>query len=181
MRQVFLSVAFCLTLTVSTAEAQNSHDAAGGARLPGKSGSRFVLADVSEQVVREFHAAWQQSGLGTLNTEAVVLVLRNSDGSCEAVSAGRTNQSNAFTFIWNPAIIAIIHTHPNDRDPKPQEQDILIARRFDIPIFTITLRGMHMYDPASNKITKIKSGVDWLDSSSWITNTHLAVKEPSKR
>jgi hypothetical protein len=37
------------------------------------------------------------------------------------------------------------------------------------------------YDPTTDRITKLKSGIDWLDSSSWITNTHLAVKEPSKR
>ena len=181
MRQLCLAVAICLTMTVSTAEAQNSHDTARGARLPGESRPRFVLANVNEQLVREFRGAWQQSGLGTLDTEAVVLVLRNSDGSCKAVSAGQTNQTYAFTFTWNPAIVAIVHTHPNRRNPEPQEQDILVARRFDVPIFTLTRRGMYMYDPSTDKITKVKSGIDWLDSSSWIEKPQLAVNQTPNR
>jgi hypothetical protein len=99
----------------------------------------------------------------------------------KAVSAGRSNQSYKFTFTWNPAIIAVFHTHPNNRDPEPQGQDILIARRFDVPIFTITRRGMYMYDPATDRISRIKNGIDWLDSSSWRQPSQLAAIQPSQR
>jgi hypothetical protein len=172
MRLLSVSAVFCLTLFFSTAQAQTS--ASNGQRF------RFVLSIIDKRIVRQFNEAWQQAALGTKDTEAVVLVLRESDGSIKAISGGCTNQSFKFTFTWNSGIIAIVHTHPNNRDPKPQEQDILVARRFDVPILTITLRGMYMYDPASDRITKIKSGTDWLDASNWLP-VSLAANEHSQR
>jgi hypothetical protein len=38
-----------------------------------------------------------------------------------------------------------------------------------------------MYDPVTDRITKVKTGTDWLDASSWNTNTHLAVDESPRR
>lgn len=173
MRLLFVSVLVCLTLSFSTAQAQTS--ASNGER------SRFSLSSIDKKMVKQFNGAWRQAALGTMDTEAVVLVLRESDGSIKSVSGGRTNQFYEFTFTWNPAIIAIVHTHPNNRDPKPQEQDILVARRFDVPIFTITLRGMYMYDPETDTITKLKNGIDWLDSSSWRQPYRLAAINTSQR
>jgi hypothetical protein len=178
MRLLFVSLVTCLSISLSDAQAQSPSHGNNpiAANRPG-----FVLSDIGEQVVKEFNGAWQQCVLGTRDTEAVVLVVRNPDGSLKAVSAGRSNKAYEFTFVWNPAIIAVFHTHPNNRPPQPVEQDILVARRFDVPIFTLSRRGMFMYDPTTDRITKVKSGTDWLDSSSWITNTHLAVKGSSKR
>jgi len=84
-----------------------------------------------------------------------------------AVWGGRTNESYKFTFDWNPSIIAIVHTHPNNCDPKPQEQDVLVARKFGVPILTITRRGMYVYDPGVDLITRVHDGTDWLELSSW--------------
>ena len=137
MRLHFITVVFCLLLlSFATAQAQTPAIDRGSALVGSR--SRFALSDIDEKVVKEFNGAWQQCLLGTKNTEAVVLVLRDADGLVKAVSAGCSNQSYKFTFTWNPAIIAVVHTHPNNRDPEPQGQDILIARRFDVPIFTIT-------------------------------------------
>lgn len=179
MRLLLISLVTCVSLSFSDAQAQ-SPASTSDRPLVGNP-SRFLLSDIDEKMVKQFNGAWQQCGLGTKDYEAVVLVLSESDGSVKGVSAGRSNQSYEFTFKWNPAIIAVVHTHPNNRDPKPQPQDILVARRFDVPIFTLTRRGMYLYDPATDRITKVKSGTDWLDSSSWLTNTHLAATEASKR
>ncbi|MGH9429336.1 MAG: hypothetical protein ACRD2L_23885 [Terriglobia bacterium] len=179
MRLLFVSALFCLTLSFYTAQAQTTCSNGDHPKVSSRAG--FVLSSIDETMVKRFNGAWQQAALGTKDTEAVVLVMRKADGSVKAVSGGRTNQAYEFTFIWDPAIVAIIHTHPNDRDPKPVEQDILVARRFDVPIFTLSRQGMFMYDPATDRITKIKSGTDWLESSSWVTNTHLAATEPSNR
>jgi hypothetical protein len=178
MRLLFVSVVFCLLLSFSTAQAQTSPSNGDRPLVGGP--SRFALSDIDERMVKEFNGAWQQCVLGTKHFEAVVLVLRESDGSVKAVSAGRSNASYEFSFTWNPAIIAIFHTHPNNRDPQPVDQDILVARRFDIPIFTITRRGMYMYDPATDRITKLKSGVDWLDLATWKQDA-LAAYKPSQR
>lgn len=178
MRLLFVSALFCLTFSFSTGQAQTSHS--NGTRPPVVSRSRFLPSDIDEKMVKQFNGAWQQCVLGTKDTEAVVLVLRLPDGSIKAVPAGRSNQSYQFTFTWNPDIIAVFHTHPNNRDSIPVGQDILVARKYDIPIFTLTRRGMYMYDPATDRITRVKSGIDWLDSSSWRQASQLAAIRPSQ-
>lgn len=179
MRLLFVSALVCLTLSFSTAPAQTS--ASNDGRPLVGSRTSFVLSAIDKKMVKEFNGAWQQCALGTKDTEAVVLMLRDADGSIKAVSAGRSSKAYEFTFTWNPSIIAVFHTHPNNRTPKPVEQDILVARRFDVPIFTLTRRGMYMYDPQTDRITKVRTGIDWLDSSSWVTNTHLVATELSNR
>jgi len=169
MRLLFTSVATCLSLLLSNAGAQN-------APTSGDRPLRFVLSDIDEKLVKEFNGAWQRCLLGSKDTEAVVLVLRGLDGSVRAVSAGHSTQSYAFTFKWNPDIVAVFHTHPNNRNPKPQPQDIEIARRFGVPIFTLTRQGMYGYDPVSDRITRVKKGTDWLESSSWVTKEQLAAR-----
>lgn len=177
MRKLFVSLAICLSFSFSAhAQSPSKSDRQGGGSLP-----RFVLSDIDQDIVRELNGAWQQCVLGTRDTEAVVLVLRNPDGSIKAVSGGRSNKAYEFTFVWNPAIIAVFHTHPNNRPPQPVGQDILVARKFDVAIFTLSRRGMFLYDPVTDRITKVKNGIDWLDSSSWIKNTHLAVEESPRR
>jgi hypothetical protein len=177
MLKLFVSLAICLSFSFS-AHAQSSSK---GDRLVVGSLPRFVLSDIDERIVKRLKAAWHQCALGTTSTEAVVLVLREPDGSIKAVSAGNSHRAYEFHFRWNTAIIAVFHTHPNNRPPHPAEQDILVARKFDVPMFTLTGRGMFLYDPVTDRITKIKNGIDWLDSSSWIKNTHVAVDESPRR
>ena len=174
MRLLFTSVVTCLSLLFSDAVAQNSPN---GADRP----LRFVLSEIDEKLIKEFNGAWQQCVLGSKDLEAVVLLLREPNGSVRAVSAGRSTQSYAFTFKWNPDIIAVFHTHPNKRDPKPQPQDVQIARRFNVPIFTLTSRGMYAYDPITDRIARIKNGTEWLESTSWLTREQLATtKSPTR-
>ncbi len=80
---------------------------------------------------------------------------------------GATNENRQFTFSWHPATIAIVHTHPNASDPKPQDEDIAVADRHHVPIFTITSRGMYVYDPGTRKLSKVMSNLDWLEVSNW--------------
>jgi hypothetical protein len=174
MRLLFTSVVTCLALLFSDAAAQNSPTSADRPL-------RFLLSEIDENLIKEFNGAWQQCVLGSKDLEAVVLLLREPKGSVRAVSAGRSTQSYAFTFKWNPGIIAVFHTHPNNRNPKPQPQDIEIARRFNVPIFTLTSRGMYSYDPVTDRVTRIKSGTDWLESSSWLTKEQLAATESPRR
>src|SRR5262245_9547047 len=170
MRLLFISAVACLSLLLSDAEAQ--YPATNIERS-----SRFVLTDIDEKLIKEFNGAWQQCVLGSKDVEAVVLLLRAPDGSVRAISAGHSTQAYAFTFKWNPDIIAIFHTHPNNRDPQPHPQDIQIARRFDVPVFTLTSRGMYRYDPVTDRIARIKRGTEWLESSSWSTNSNLAARQ----
>jgi hypothetical protein len=179
MRKSLVSVVVCLTVFPSNLQAQTA-PGPDSRRQPG-SRSRFLPSDIDGKMVKEFNGAWQQCVLGTRDNEAVVLVLRDPDGSLRAQSGGRSNKSYEFTFTWSPDIVAVFHTHPNNRPPHPVGQDILIARKYDVPMFTLSRSGMFMYDPATNMVTKVRNGVDWLDLSSWAQTSDLAVTDPSRR
>ena len=109
----------------------------------------------------------RQSAFGSKETEALVLMFHQRDGTLKAVSAGRSKQAYRFSFVWNAAISALVHTHPNKCNPRPGKEDILLARRFGVPIFTITRSGMYVYDPGTRKVSKVMGNLDWLDLSNW--------------
>jgi hypothetical protein len=138
-----------------------------------RSQASLVISGVDEQVVREFERAWNKAGHGVLLQEALVLIYRMPDDSIRAVPGRHTNEGDQITFEWNQAIIAVVHTHSNKAAPEPQGPDLLIAERFQIPMFTITLAGMYLYDPATRKTTKVHDGLDWLKPATWARNSGL--------
>lgn len=127
----------------------------------------FVISRFDKAIVESFGRAWMRVGDGSLPKESVVLILRMHDGSCRARDLGSTNEHKQFTFRWHPATIAIVHTHPNSSDPKPQHDDIVVADKFHVPVFTITNRGMYVYDPGTRKLVRVMRDLDWLDASRW--------------
>jgi len=88
-----------------------------------------------------------------------------SDGTFIGKSQGYTNQYKKFTFKMIPNSIAIVHTHPSGCDPRPSRDDRQVADDYDVPIFTITVHGMYVYDPATKKTNKVLDGMDWLNPS----------------
>jgi len=130
-------------------------------------GADLVISTIDKRIVEAFGKAWRRSGNGSLPLEGVVLILRMADGGYSGREMGSTNEHKKFTFRWHPATIAIVHTHPNASDPKPQDEDITVADRYNVPVFTITSRGMYVYDPGSRKVGKVMSNLDWLDVSNW--------------
>ena len=143
-----------------------------GTEPGGKSGARKV-SRIHESVTREFSKAWSISKSGTVRQEGVVLIFRIKGGRFEARSQAATNQHKSFTFKWHPAIVAIVHTHPNDSSSHPSSTDQQVADRYGVPVFTITVRGMYVYDPAAKKISKVMDGLDWLDPSKWSQEVYL--------
>ena len=89
------------------------------------------------------------------------------DGSYSARLPNPTNEYKSFTFAWHPATIAIVHTHPNGSPPRPEDGDITAADRYKVPIFTLTMQGMFVYDPATRKITRILHGLLWREDAAW--------------
>ena len=135
-----------------------------------------IISTITEAVVTEFRNAWRISGGGSGEIEGAVLIYQTADGAISARSLGQTNQRRRFTIICDPEVIAIVHTHPNKSNAQPEEEDLEIADHLRIPVFTITNRGMYVYDPGSRKISKIQKGLNWLDPAKWIQGERLAVK-----
>jgi hypothetical protein len=135
----------------------------------------FAISKVDKQTIQAFHKAWQRSGNGSSPFEGVVLILKMGNGTYQARELGATNEHKKFTFAWHPATIAIVHTHPNNSDPKPQDDDITVADKHHVPIFTITSRGMFVYDPSTKKTSQLMSNLDWLELSKF--NKSLVAKK----
>ncbi|HJZ69823.1 MAG TPA: hypothetical protein VKF81_16985 [Blastocatellia bacterium] len=127
----------------------------------------FVVSKFDRKITKAFEKAWQRSGGGRLPVEGVVLIMRMSDGTFRGKEMGATNEYKRFTFAWHPAAIAIVHTHPDGSPARPSGDDIIAADKHRIPVFTITSRGMFVYDPGTRKTSKLMDNLDWLDQSKW--------------
>jgi hypothetical protein len=156
-----INIASGLYSSLSTAvEVSRTH-----AELAAKRNAEFVISKFDKPMVDSFSAAWRRVGNGTLPEESVVLILRMANGGYSARDLGSTHEHKQFTFRWHPATIAIVHTHPNSSSPKPQDEDLAVANKYNVPIFTITSRGMYVYDPTTKKITRVVENLDWLEVS----------------
>lgn len=127
----------------------------------------FELVRVDKKLVDQFQKAWLLARNGTSNREAVVLVFRATDGRYVGRTLPITNEGLQLSFNWDPAAIAIVHTHPNHCDPAPAKADRQLSDRLRVPVITITRSGMFVYDPATRKTSKVQNGLDWLNSSNF--------------
>lgn len=131
-------------------------------------GAEFAISTFDKRIVDSFGVAWRRSGNGSSSVEGVVLILRGANLSYIPRELGATNEYKRFTFAWHPATIAIVHTHPNTSDPQPHDEDILAADKHRVPVFTITNRGMFVYDPGTKKISRVMDSLDWLEPAKWV-------------
>lgn len=167
----FLSAEVTSAQTLRDEAAAGAHEAKGLSANP-KTIAASVMSLFDKDVVKAFRAAWYHAGKGLKPVEAVVLIIRKADGSCKAVLLDPTRQHYRFTFRWQPGTIAIVHTHPNDSIPGPAVADIDIAERFQVPMFTLTVTGMFLYDPTTNVTSRVQNGIDWLVNSKWARYRH---------
>jgi hypothetical protein len=137
--------------------------------------AEYILTAIDESAVAQFKNAWRSVGSGTDKIEAVVVLYRKIDDSLESTLLPLTNEIERFGFSWNAAIIGVVHTHPNRDDFRPSHQDLKVSNRFNVPIFTITSRGMYMYDPEKKKISRVQPDLNWLDYSKWNLDSQLAL------
>ena len=169
-KQIFASL---LSLLVAVAAepvyAQQSSGKSGASK------TSLILSRIDEPVIEQFRNAWCAAGAGVFTREVVVLLYLNRDGSLTTKTLRPSNEYKRFTFKWDPSIYAIVHTHPNACNAEPQRDDIQLADRFDVPIYTITNRGMFVYDPHTRKISQVQAGLDWQKSSKWNQNSRQTV------
>jgi hypothetical protein len=188
MKKVFRLIAFALVFAASASRAQSFNAFTGPFNFDFKTlagadarilaevvkpfanfykSKEFVMSKFDDAILKTFNHAWRSSGNGVTPRERVVLILRMTNGNYQARLQSPTNEYKSCSFAWHPATVAIVHTHPNSSDPRPQEADIKLADKFRVLMFTITARGMYLYDPSVKEITKIQDGLDWLNSASW--------------
>jgi len=127
----------------------------------------FIISRIDAAAAEEFQKAWRATRNGYDGFEGLVLVYKEQDGSISARSRGKSEEQHRFTFGWTADIIAVVHTHANVDKPTPSELDLKVADRFRVPVFTLTRRGMYVYDPETRKISIVQNGLDWLRSSKW--------------
>ena len=127
-----------------------------------------LLSKVDEGLIRQFNHAWSVAKAGFDTTEGVVVIYLMRDGRYKGRSPGTTNEFEQASFKWDPATIAIVHTHPNSINARPSLVDQELAERVEIPVFTITNRGMYVYNPTTRETTQVMAALDWLDLSKWV-------------
>ena len=140
----------------------------------------FDLSKIDEGVTREFKNAWEYSRCGTADVEALVFIFRNSDGSYRARSLPPNNEFDKITFKWDPDAIAVVHTHPTKCNPRPTTNDIQVADGHRVPMFTITVDGMYMYDPGTKRITRVQSNLDWLKAERFVSGSIQSALGPER-
>jgi len=131
-----------------------------------ESGLGFV-GGMDAGLLKTFSAAWQSAGGGTSDEERAVLIFKTSDGHYTGRLAHPWRGFRQTFFLWDSRAVVIVHTHPNRVDPMPSEQDEMVARKYTVPMFTITSKGMFVYNPLTQKTTKVLERIDWLYLSKW--------------
>jgi hypothetical protein len=126
-----------------------------------------LLNRVDKRLTKEFQKAWEMSKDGFDSAEGVVLVFLMPDGSYVGRSLGNSNEFEQASFKWDPAAVAIVHTHPNRISPRPSKTDEATADLLGVPVFTITSRGMYVFNPTTGETARVMDSLDWLEISKW--------------
>jgi hypothetical protein len=163
-----------LTLTLSLlASVMMQNSLATPNHVPARAVTPFDLSRINKEMIKEFQKAWRIAKVGTSEYEGVVLFYLLPDGSYQVEALNPSHEFKKFSFTWDDRIIAIFHTHPQKVDPKPSWDDIKLADKYKVLMFTLTIRGMYVYDPGNKKTSTVMYGLDWLDESKWTDELSL--------
>jgi hypothetical protein len=158
----------CLLLTIIMLAPLSPRNSLAGPRTePVRPLVPFDFSKIDGEMTKEFEKAWRIAKAGTSEYEGVVLFYLLPDGSYRVEALKSTNEFKKFTFIWDDRIVAIFHTHPKSVDPRPSNEDTRVADKYKVLMFTLTTRGMYVYDPGSKKTAVVVYGLDWLKASNW--------------
>src|SRR5436309_2778439 len=134
-RHSTVSLLFCAFIALTfICRGVSSLAQAKGASYGEKTAS--IISKIDAVAAKEFRKAWHVSHNGSDGFEGLVLVYATPDGLISVRFQGKSDEHNQFTFAWAANIIAVVHTHPNGVDPKPVGQDLRLADRFGVQVFT---------------------------------------------
>ena len=127
----------------------------------------FDISKMRPDLVAELRRAWRLAERGDSNRETAVLIVRTPDGAYASELKQDPSGYQTVTFQVRPGVVAIFHTHPNRSPAQPSPQDIHNSDRLQVPNFTLTSRGMWLYDPAARKTTLVMPFLSWLTARNW--------------
>lgn len=111
--------------------------------------------DNSSEVKNYFYELFSNVGFGYDSTEAAGWILRREKGYRLVKWAFSDEKSMQ---VWNRGLpsgaVALAHTHPNKDIQRPSKHDIALAKRINIPVYTICRGGVWKATP-DGVITKI--------------------------
>jgi hypothetical protein len=113
-------------------------------------------------VMTIFARVWKNTAL-VLEEHATWVI--HSDGRYSAVDWPPTPQNRI--SIWNGPlpghIVAQAHTHGDHLDPKPSGQDVNVARKMNIWVYTLTRKGIWKASPDGTVTREVSRG--WYDQT----------------
>ncbi len=110
-----------------------------------------------------FYELWRDSAFGKdpNRTERAGWILRNSNGEPEYLkwptTAARSSESWEGPIPQNT--IALAHTHPATKDPKPSAGDRLLSKNIRVAVYTISEKGIWKVTP--DGIVVKEADFDW--------------------
>jgi hypothetical protein len=108
------------------------------------------------EIVREsILKCWVMTMNGLLDTEHGFTVIKRGNDYNIAFSRN-DNYFRKVSVIVPKGSIAIFHVHPNKVPPQPSRIDMEQAQKINIPICTITDRGIYCYFPDSQKTVHLR-------------------------
>ena len=114
-------------------------------------------------VVAAIKETWNYSSGGRSRFE----VSFRLDGNPSAYRLIVTPPNHQFRHHTVPIIpgvtFAIFHVHTDGSNPVPSPADRTIADQYKLKIYTIHIRGLYEYDPATRRTTKLRDGIAWME------------------
>lgn len=102
--------------------------------------------------------------------ERAAFVVQNNDGTYGCVEWPNLHvyQSEGFNGVIPPNTVAIVHTHPV-QFTRPSYHDEEEATRLDLPIYTITIRGVYKSVPGAQRALLITNRQSWIRDQAPLT------------
>lgn len=114
-------------------------------------------ADTDEAVKTCMACLYKRSNWGYFRNEAAAWVVKDSRGySCNYWPMTFENLKITWKGVIPPYMVALIHTHPNNSDYKPSQQDQRVAAHLKVPNYVVSNRGVWVAIPKSETETKLK-------------------------
>jgi RHS repeat-associated protein len=101
-------------------------------------------------------------GIGSTSLEAG-FQLTGTPGNPGYVRLPRTNEDSRISFVPRPDAFGIVHTHPRTKGSAPSSQDIEMANKTGLKVFTLSIDGLYMYSPGDAKPPRqpLRPGMSW--------------------